>query len=68
MRLETEKLIIREYTMEDARANRVSTLAQGSLIQYSVYMTRDQRAAKTIRDLVRHYDGQVTLFRGTMVE
>jgi len=48
--------------------NRLNNQIPGSLIQYSVYMTQDQRAAKTMRDLVGHYDGQVTMFRGTLVE
>ena len=48
--------------------NRVQGYAEGSLIQYSVYRTRDKRAAYTIRDLVRHYDGQVTVFKGEQVE
>ena len=29
----------------------------GIMIQYSCFMTRDQRAAKTVRDLVLHYGG-----------
>lgn len=48
---------------------RINKLAEdGELIQYSVYMTKDQRAAKSIQDLVRHYDGQVYLFTGRLVE
>ena len=38
----------------------------GDLTQFSVYMTRDRRAAKAVRDLIRHYDGQVTVFRGEL--
>jgi len=49
--------------------NRIQTLAEdGQLIQYSVYMTRDQRAAKAIRDLVHHYEGQVFTFKGEITE
>ena len=49
--------------------SRVNNLAEDSrLIQYSVYMTRDQRAAKTIRDLVRHYDGQVFIYQGQEID
>ena len=40
----------------------------GQLVQYSVYMTHDQRAAKATRDLVKHYDGQVMMFRGELIE
>ena len=47
--------------------NRIKTLAKdGQLVQYSVYMTRDQRAAKSTRDLVKHYDGQVMVFKGEL--
>jgi hypothetical protein len=41
---------------------------EGKLIQYSVYMTRDQRAAKAIRDLVQHYQGEATLFKGHLID
>ena len=41
---------------------------EGKLIQYSVYMTKDQRAAKAIRDLVQHYHGEATLFKGELAE
>ena len=48
---------------------RIKTFAEdGELIQFSVYMTRDQRGAKAVRDLIRHYDGQVTVFRGELTE
>jgi hypothetical protein len=40
----------------------------GDLIQFSVFMTHDRRAAKAVRDLIRHYDGQVTVFRGEPTE
>ena len=39
---------------------------EGKLIQYSVYMTKDQRAAKAIRDLVQHYKGEATVFKGKL--
>jgi len=49
--------------------NRIQILTEdGQLIQYSVYMTRDQRAAKAIRDLVKHYKGQVFTFKGEITE
>jgi hypothetical protein len=49
--------------------NRIKTMAtDGQLVQYSVYMTRDQRAAKAIRDLVKHYDGQVMMFKGELAD
>ena len=49
--------------------NRIKTLAEdGQMVQYSVYMTRDQRGAKAMRDLVKHYDGQVMMFKGELVD
>ena len=49
--------------------NRIRGLAEdGQLVQFSVYMTKDQRAAKSVRDLVRHYDGQVMMFQGELVD
>ncbi len=49
--------------------NRLKTLVKdGQLIQHSVYMARDQRAAKATRDLVKHYDGQVMLFKGELTD
>ena len=49
--------------------NRIKTLAMdGQLVQFSVYMTRDQRAAKATRDLVKLYDGQVMMFRGELTD
>ena len=49
--------------------NRIKALAEdGQLVQYSVFMTRDQRAAKAMRDLVKHYDGQVMMFRGELAD
>ena len=49
--------------------NRIKTMAtDAQLVQYSVYMTHDQRAAKSIRDLVKHYEGQVMMFKGELVD
>ena len=49
--------------------NRIKSLAgDGQLVQYSVFMTRDQRAAKATRDLVKHYGGQVMMFVGELVD
>ncbi len=41
---------------------------EGIMLQYSCFMARDQRAAKTVRDLVQHYGGTVSMFRGELVE
>ena len=43
-------------------------LGKGIMLQYSYFMTKDQRAAKAIRDLVKHYDGQVMMFRGELLD
>ena len=49
--------------------NRIKSMAEdGQLVQYSVFMTRDQRAAKAMRDLVKHYDGMVMIFKGELVD
>jgi len=48
--------------------SRIMNLAEGQLIQYSVFMTGDRRAAKAVKDLVQHYGGQVFLFRGEMTK
>ena len=39
---------------------------EGSLIQYSVFMTRDMRGALAAVDLVKHYKGDVMLFKGEL--
>jgi len=48
---------------------RVMALAkEGTMLQYSRVMTQDQRAAKTVRDLVLHYGGDVSMFRGEIFD
>ena len=47
---------------------RIQAQTEGRLIQYSAYMTHDQRAAKAIQDLVHHYQGKTTLFKGQLVD
>jgi hypothetical protein len=46
---------------------RLQDLSEGSLVQYSVFMTRDMRGALAAVDLVKHYKGDVMLFRGQQV-
>jgi hypothetical protein len=49
--------------------NRIKKLAKnGELVQFSVNKTNDIRAAKTLRDLVEHYDGKALLFKGEMID
>lgn len=38
-----------------------------SLLQYSVFMTRDRRVAEAAADLVRYYHGVVLKFKGELV-
>ena len=40
---------------------------EGSLVQYSVFMTRDKRGAYAAVDLVKHYRGDALLFEGQRV-
>lgn len=40
----------------------------GSLVQYSVFMTQSRRGALTSVKLARHYRGDVLLFNGEIVE
>ena len=40
---------------------------EGTLIQYSVFMTQDMRGALAAVDLVKHYKGDAMLFRGQQV-
>ena len=44
-----------------------SLTGAGTLVQYSVFMTRDMRGALAAVDLVKHYKGDVMLFRGQQV-
>ena len=44
-----------------------SLTGEGTLVQYSVFMTRDMRGALTAVDLVKHYKGDVILFKGDQV-
>jgi len=46
-----------------ANLKRVSETHGGSLIQYSVYKTESRREAKAVRGLVKHYGGEVIVFR-----
>ena len=41
-------------------------IGEGSLVQYSVFMTRDMRGALAAVDLVKHYKGDVMLFKGEL--
>ena len=48
--------------------SRITFLTQdGIMLQYSSYMTKDQRAAKSVKDLVEHYGGSVNIFKGELI-
>ena len=51
-----------------ANLTRLKGLSGGTLLQYSVFMTWDSRAARAARDLVDHYAGVGILFRGEIIE
>ena len=44
-----------------------SLTGEGTLVQYSVFMTGDMRGALAAVDLVKHYKGDVMLFRWQQV-
>ncbi len=45
----------------------VKLVGDGSLVQYSVFMTRSKRGALTAVKLVEHYGGEVLLIKGEIV-
>ena len=48
--------------------NRLIDIAwNGSLIQYSAFMTDNRRAASTMVRLARHYGGKVEVFKGERI-
>ena len=46
----------------------IGLAGSGSLVQYSVFMTRSKRGAVATVKLVRHYGGEVMVFKGEEVE
>jgi hypothetical protein len=45
----------------------IDIAGNGSLIQYSAFMTDNQRAESTIVRLARHYGGKAEVFKGEQV-
>ena len=43
-------------------------VGEGSMVQYSVFMTRSRRGAIVAEKLARHYGARVDVFRGEKVE
>ena len=60
--------IIYDFQGTKPTARAQAQTQEGKLIQYSVYMTKDQRAAKAIKDLVQHYQREATLFKGQLAD
>ena len=46
----------------------VRLLGEGSLVQYSVFMTRSRRGAIVAERLAKHYGARVDVFKGERVE
>ena len=46
----------------------IGIVGSGSLVQYSVFMTGSRRGAVVAVRLVRHYGGEVMVFKGEEVE
>ncbi|HEX9914347.1 MAG TPA: hypothetical protein VGB32_05455 [Candidatus Bathyarchaeia archaeon] len=46
----------------------VALTGEGSLVQYSVYMTRSGRGARAAARLVKHYGGETLVFHGEVLD
>jgi len=46
----------------------IGLVGEGSLVQYSVFMTRSRRGAMAAERLARHYGASVMVFKGEEVE
>jgi len=46
----------------------IGLVGEGSLVQYSVFMTRSRRGAMAAEKLARHYGASVMVFKGEEVE
>ena len=46
----------------------VVLVGEGSLVQYSVFMTRSRRGAMVCERIARHYGASVMVFKGAQVE
>ena len=45
----------------------ISLVGEGSLVQYSVFMTRSRREAMAAMKLARHYGAEVMVFKGEQI-
>jgi hypothetical protein len=70
---ESTWLVVYDFTKSKPPTNfwdnlkRLQNLSEGSLVQYSVFMTRDMRGAYAAVDLVKHYKGDALLFKGQQI-
>jgi len=46
----------------------IGLVGEGSLVQYSVFMTRSRRGAMAAEMIARHYGASVMVFKGEEVE
>ena len=46
----------------------IGLVGEGSLVQYSVFMTRSKRGAMAAERIARHYGASVMVFKGASVE
>ena len=46
----------------------IGLVGEGSLVQYSVFMTRSKRGAMAAERIARHYGASVMVFKGECVE
>jgi len=46
----------------------IGLVGEGSLVQYSVFMTRSRRGAMAAERLARHYGASVMVFKGEEIE
>ena len=45
----------------------IGLVGEGSLVQYSVFMTRSRRGAMAAMKLARHYGAEVMVFKGEQI-
>ena len=45
----------------------IGLVGEGSLVQYSVFMTRSRRGAMAAEKLARHYGAEVMVFKGEQI-
>jgi hypothetical protein len=70
---ESTWLVVYDFTKSKPPTNfwdnlkHLQNLSEGSLVQYSVFMTRDMRGAYAAVDLVKHYKGDALLFKGQQI-